>query len=75
MLKGISVLVKIIGLTLLYQFGSCTNKQCIEKPNPDCVCTMDYNPVCGCNDKTYSNACAAECAGIKKYTKGPCEKS
>jgi hypothetical protein len=36
---------------------------------------MEYNPVCGCNNKTYGNACAAECAGITEYTKGPCKES
>lgn len=33
---------------------------------------MQYDPVCGCNQKTYPNACAAECAGIRTYTKGEC---
>jgi len=28
--------------------------------------------VCGCNDKTYGNACMAQCAGIKTYSQGPC---
>ncbi|MBV6439876.1 MAG: hypothetical protein EPGJADBJ_01531 [Saprospiraceae bacterium] len=52
----------------------CPPKQCVENPRPDCVCTMQYDPVCGCNNKTYSNACVAECAGIKKYKKGECPK-
>ncbi|MCB0529513.1 MAG: hypothetical protein KDC65_13605 [Saprospiraceae bacterium] len=46
----------------------------MENIKPDCSCTMQYGPVCGCNNKTYSNACAAECAGIKRYKKGACPK-
>ncbi len=48
------------------------SKNCVEHQNPDCMCTMQYDPVCGCNNKTYSNACAAGCAGIKTFTKGEC---
>ncbi|MBK8830377.1 MAG: hypothetical protein IPN60_05885 [Saprospiraceae bacterium] len=66
--------ILFLQLFLLVSLGGCTTKRCIEKPVADCVCTMQYDPVCGCNNKTYSNACAAECAGIKVYTKGPCEK-
>lgn len=39
------------------------------------ACTKEYDPVCGCNDKTYENPCMAESFGIKKWTKGPCEES
>ena len=33
------------------------------KPRPQ-VCTMQYDPVTGCDAKTYSNACQAASAGI-----------
>ena len=37
------------------------------------VCTDDYNPVCGCDDKTYSNACEANAQGVSVAAQGACE--
>jgi len=48
---------------------------CIDSTqiNPDIMCTADYNPVCGCNDITYSNACIAEnWFGVTSWTPGEC---
>ena len=72
-MKNIRLTLCAIGL-LAIAFSCKTTNKCVENPRKDCVCTMQYDPVCGCNNKTYSNACAAECAGIKVYKKGPCEK-
>ncbi len=45
---------------------------CVEKTTPSGPCYEIYDPVCGCNNKTYSNSCFAESVGIMKYTKGAC---
>ena len=66
----------LVFTSLLALAASCNPTQkCVEKIDPACVCPMDYNPVCGCNNKTYGNACAAECAGIKAYTPGECPQN
>lgn len=57
-----------------FVFSCKMNNKCVENSRQDCVCTMQYDPVCGCNNKTYSNACMAQCAGIKEYKKGECPK-
>lgn len=69
---------KIAFIALLLAGVACNKKssgigQCAEKPNDGRVCTAIYQPVCGCNNKTYGNACEAEARGITKYTEGECK--
>jgi Kazal-type serine protease inhibitor domain len=42
-------------------------------PIPE-ACTLQLDEVCGCDDKTYGNACQAAAAGVSVVMKGPCAK-
>jgi heat shock protein HslJ len=56
-----------------FLFLTCDSEDaCKGDPISDCVCTTIYDPVCGCDNVTYSNACEAKCAGVKDFTIGAC---
>jgi hypothetical protein len=45
---------------------------CKMKPE---ICTREFMPVCGCDGKTYSNACEAASAGVNLDHSGECGKA
>jgi hypothetical protein len=50
--------------------GACGQAGACE-PRP-VVCSGAWKPVCGCNNKTYANACKAAQLGIPVKKTGPC---
>ena len=51
--------------------GGCGDSgTCVAKPTTSC--TADDSPVCGCDQKTYTNACMAAAAGINVGHQGAC---
>ena len=70
-MKNISVLL------LALQFISCDDEDSsspcqLSDIDEDIACIEIYQPVCGCNNQTYSNSCYAGRDGVTSWSEGEC---
>ena len=48
------------------------NNDCLEPDPDDCLCNEEWDPVCGIDGNTYSNACFATCEYVVIAYEGEC---
>ena len=70
-MKNISVLL------LAFLFISCDDEDSstpcqLSDKDEDMACIEIYQPVCGCNNQTYSNSCYAVRDGVTSWSEGEC---
>ena len=68
----IKIMKKLIFLLALLPALLSAQNDCESSFVWGCVPTLEYNPVCGCDEVTYPNPSAAACNSITEYTMGAC---
>lgn len=66
------ILICALAFSLCQATCKKTSDDCKGAAIKDCMCTMQYDPVCGCDGKEYGNSCVARCEGVQTWTKGKC---
>ena len=69
-MKKLFVLLLWVILSCAFVVAQNTDQE--EQLN-DCICTMQFDPVCWVNGQTYGNACTAGCEQVEVDYTGECE--
>lgn len=69
--------IQFLFFSLLMFFSKCSSNDDLPCPpgveKEDCICMSVYEPVCGCDQVTYSNSCVAACHDIEVAHQGACK--
>jgi len=73
--QAINALVMLVIFLVISSCNSAKNQTCIDEAKiTNAPCTLEYDPVCGCDGKTYGNACKAEVNGVTSWKPGECQQ-
>jgi hypothetical protein len=77
LLSSVSTIVCVLLICTACSHTPTVNPEAIDcvvsPPEQPVACTMQWDPVCGCDGNTYGNACMARGAGVPSSTPGTCE--